>query len=252
MTKKSGASLSGYIVSIILISVIMLVPGCGGGASQSGGGEPRVKHHVWGPLYASFTEHSGYAMYTYLLFKYEQTDSMEEGKEITDRYRVILDAITGTVDTLGDTSFYPPRETNVFYIPLMQSASGNAPLLERYNFSLSRKYITALSTYYKRKKDISKRLRRNHGPFLVSLVKPLSSYSDGEERLLFADLSHQNKNSIREAVEIYKARLEEKPVDRIERLKSKRLKLADILQDSQECLVLLKVTMKEIRDLLAG
>ena len=153
MTKKSGASLSGYIVSIILISVIMLVPGCGGGASQSGGGEPRVKHHVWGPLYASFTEHSGYAMYTYLLFKYEQTDSMEEGKEITDRYRVILDAITGTVDTLGDTSFYPPRETNVFYIPLMQSASGNAPLLERYNFSLSRKYITALSTYYKRKKD---------------------------------------------------------------------------------------------------
>ena len=231
----------------------MLIPGCGGGAGfGGGGGEPRVEHHVWGPLYKALTEKSGYGMYTYVLFKYELTDSTEEGKEITDRYRVILDAITGTVDTLGDTSFYPLKETNVFYIPLMQSVPGDAALLNSYNFSLSRSYIAALSKYYKRKKDISKRLRRNPGPFLVSLVKPLSSYSNEEKRLLFADLSHQNKNSIREAVEIYKERLEEKPVDRIERLKSKKLKLADILQDSQECLALLKVTMKEIRDLISG
>ncbi len=248
--KKENSSLFN-LKNCAIIFIVLLLLGCGGGITIKDGGS-EIEHHVWGPLYNAFMEQTGYGMYTYVLFKYEQKDSTEEGKEITERYRVILDAIIGYVDTLGDTSIYSPQETNVFYIPFKEPYHRDTSLLDRYNYNLSRKYVAALSKYFKNKRDISRRLRRNPGPFLVSLVKPLGSHSDKKEHLLFADLSKQNKNSIREAVEIYKVRLEEKPVDKVERLKSTRLKLVDVLQDSQDCLVLIKAEIKKIRELITG
>lgn len=181
-----------------------------------------ISYHVWGALLSAGGEQRefpGYAVYTYLLFNStEKNASTMEGK----RYDTLLRALLLDVKTadIGTGAGWRKDETNIFIIPLITRNIDKDTVLEKYDFTISQKYLAVLQSSVKNQLDLLKRLQHRPGPFLISLYEPLPRLQGkNATKMLYLDLTDMPADGLRQVLDIYKVRLEAEPMRNVEKLK---------------------------------
>lgn len=183
--------------------------------------EGTVSFHVWGALRSDDMEqmeYSGYAVYTYVLFKSNQPDAASpEGK----RYDGILQAVLQDVYPwqIGDNAKWPKNQTNIFCIPFKTKSPNKGEALKEYDFKLSQLYLAVLEGAVVKNTNLFKRLERP-GPFLISLYEPLPRLrGKTPTKMLYLDLTDMQPDGMREILAAYKHRLKAKPFKNVKQLK---------------------------------
>ena len=92
--------------------------------------------------------------------------------------------------------------------------------------------------------NISDRLARREGPFLVTTPEPLEDMESKRWVMLYADLSTTNAAAMEEIVAAYKQKVE-KGIREIERFRSLRLALLDLILDADD-------NIKIVQEAVAG
>jgi hypothetical protein len=128
-------------------------------------------------LYPTHSESSGYALYSYILFR-GATNPLNE-----DRYLAALTAFLDEIPEIGELIRRHARrsELNIAYIPLKENPVTSVPRdwLEQYDFARARLLLRAVP------------ITAQDGPYVVSYDRPLSTieHSLGRKDLLLQDLS---------------------------------------------------------------
>jgi hypothetical protein len=166
--------------------------------------------HVWGSLEKFDREVRGYAMYTYVLFGNKLGGPSEwRDSRISKRYESLLEAIDSKLSSLEEVKGSLKEERNIFYIPVTQPLQPNEKLsLQIYNFSLGKRILNNLGGNADDQK-LQDLLTSQAGPFLVSVLQPLRELKKGQVALV-VDLSTFNPAVMRELVDAYRLRLNEK------------------------------------------
>jgi hypothetical protein len=122
------------------------------------------------------TETSGYGLYSYLLFGSPPTDDI-----VRERY---LQAINSYLNIIVDISklrkYFPPNELNITYLPLNlppPSTISAEWILDHYNYARARYLLRTL------------RGSLRDGPYIISTLKPLSTFKTAPAKYLFQDMS---------------------------------------------------------------
>jgi hypothetical protein len=202
-----------------------------------------VARHLWKPLTAMHAEERGFGMYTYILFGRRLKPKGRLKPETSARYEQLLQAIHQSTLSVTEVDKYNKAETNILLIPLTVEAK--EPNRNNYNIVVSLRYLSIFSSKIRAAASkVSERLARLEGPFLISTLQPFQDLESKSMVMLYADLSTTNPAAMEEIVAAYKKRVE-KGVRQIERFRSLRLALLDLILDSED-------NIKIVRAAVAG
>jgi hypothetical protein len=218
--------------TLLMLTVIILMTAC---QSYYLVAPPPPRYHTWSILTSQSAEQPGYAMYTYILFG-RRTAMLDD--ETRERYQSLLDGIVSMMPPVIAPQGFPKEESNIFLIPYSDKPSMPL-LLSKYNSDLAMNCIARLRTGMHRNPDIAIRFGSRPGPFLVSAYQPLGN-KQASIAMLYADLSDTEPVAMREFIAAYKARIERKSVDEIERFKSFRLVLLGLIIDADRNLQIIQ------------
>lgn len=225
-----GKNLS-VVFIFLLAGSILILSGCPN--TQQGtvirGDTGGPKQHVWQSLIEMHSEEKGYGMYTYVLFGRKLKRGANISATTLERYERLLQAIHLSTLSKPESGDIEKEETNIFLIPTV--AETEEPSRHNYNSIVSLRYLS-LSGSLTRKSDsgLADKLIAGEGPFLISTPQPLGEMQKTEVELLYADLSSTNPAAMDEIVGAYKQRIG-KDVQTIERFKSLRLAVLDLILD---------------------
>ena len=127
---------------------------------------------------------------------------------------------------------------NLFLIPYEYKKDENA---ESLNCILSKSILTSIAASVQ-KQELRELINTNPGPFLVSSTEPISdkNYSADTE-MLYYDLTRTNVDAIAEVVAIYKNRLTSDEIQGIERFKSIKISILNLMLDADDYINIVKV-----------
>lgn len=196
-------------------------------------GDPEgVARHLWKPLTTMHAEERGFGMYTYVLFGRRLKPLGRLKPETLARYEKLLQAIHLSTLSVTEVDTYNKAETNILLIPLTVEAK--EPNRNNYNIVVSLRYLSIFSSKIRAAASkVSERLARLEGPFLISTLQPFEDLESKPMVMLYADLSNTNPAAMEEIVAAYKKRVE-KGVRQIERFRSLRLALLDLILDAED------------------
>jgi hypothetical protein len=165
-----------------------------------------IQYYVYDLLTKARGERRGYGMYTYVLFGRDVGRSSRPiGQDISQRYRRLLKAIESASESTSEAG-RPTLETNLFCIPAL--SRNGALTLANYNSKLSSIYRNDL-TQRVRSESTRSKLLGSSGPFLVSIVRPLTRTPVGSDMLVF-DLASMNAEDMDHVVDFYEQRVAKK------------------------------------------
>lgn len=132
----------------------------------------------WSLLLKNEKEEAGYGLYSYLLFGSLPTEANSE------RYKKAIEAYLWTIPHIIDLESYdiPRNELNITYLPVKETPPEQG---------MSTEWV--LTNYdYARARALLRLLPGDHrdGPYIISLMKPLSGVSELTGEYLYQDLSH--------------------------------------------------------------
>ena len=225
----------------ILFGLLVVLWGCPGPGPVTRGDPVGPKQHLWKPLIAMLSEDTGYGMYTYVLFGRKLKPMGRLGSEALERYERLLEAIGGSTLSVSEGGQVDKAGTNVFMIPL--TAEVAEPTRNSYNGVLSLRYISLLSAMVRDvSPGLSTRLASGEGPFLISTPEPVGEIEKERIVLLYAELSSANPAAMDEIVGAYKRRVG-KGIRAIERFRSLRLALLDLILDADDNIKIVRTAL---------
>ncbi|GFK93157.1 hypothetical protein NNJEOMEG_00988 [Fundidesulfovibrio magnetotacticus] len=137
----------------------------------------------------------------------------------------------------GATAYDPDHATmNAFCVPVrsMKGQTGES-LKERYDGQAAHRVVQKLSKVCS-DSEVTRALKRNQGPFLVTFAKPFEAYRPGET-FLFLDLSNTHHDVVEGYVRAYKSELDKGTTTGETVLSAWRLKLADFILKGTDVVV---------------
>jgi hypothetical protein len=188
----------------------------------------------WQYLYLLNEEKYGYATYSYVL-----TGRSAITQDENMRYLKLIDAVKGqsTPDKLIKSSsrgFY-----NLFLIP---SAKKTTAANAEPNYGLSKQLLDNISI------KLPKAVFNQGGPYIITLYKPVG---EGDPNtiadILYADLTKVHPAAFPEVVRAYKSHISSEQIQGIERLKSFRADLLNLMLITEECTGFAKVAYAELQ-----
>ena len=173
-------------------------------------------------------EKSGYATYSYVL---TGRSAITQHEKL--RYLRLIDAVKGrsTPDKLIKSSsrgFY-----NLFLIPSEKkpNTANEEPDYER-----SKKFLDNISI------KLPEALFNHGGPYIITLYKPVGEGNpDTIADILYADLTKVHPAAFPEVVRAYKSHVSSEQIHGIEKLKSLRANLLNLMLITEECIGFAKV-----------
>lgn len=176
---------------------------------------PLPKVHAWKYLRGYGAEPENYATYSYVLVG--RTDS---GSEAVQNFYKLIQSIQGNTNSTSEIlNGTPRRNTNIFLVPAVSDE--NLP-----DTILAKAYVSALESSHDN--------FRRPGPFIVTLYEPLSAESSELKELLFVDLTGINEGAFKEILSVFKGRVMDSEISKIEHLRSLRISLLNILLMAEE------------------
>jgi hypothetical protein len=201
-----------FAAAFLIYLLVLIFNGCMS-MSPAPPVEPASKpppFHVWSYLRSYGEEPEDYATYSYVLAGRDGSDVSH-----TRRYNALVAAIKSSSPGADDMPTSVPKNLmNIFMIP----AGKNDDTL---NIGLSLSLVAALAA-----SDVR---FNNPGPFIVTVCHPVSFSIDPEILMLFVDLTNTHPDAMPEIVNVYKRRISQAPLQRIERLTSLKLALLNAL-----------------------
>lgn len=169
---------------LVLIGFLAILSGCATSVPKPASDESRGATYETGRafLIENQSEGSDYGLYSYILFGSQPSDDY-----IRERYLEAISSYIDTVSTISklETNFTKPQ-LNVTYLLLNRtpSPSGTSAewLLQHYNYERARKLTDNIPPEW-----TSNKLR--NGPYIISVLKPLTTGADSDDEFLFQDMS---------------------------------------------------------------
>lgn len=188
----------------------------------------------WQYLYLLNGEKSGYATYSYVL---TGRSAITQNEKM--RYLRLIDAVKGrsTPDKLIKSSlrgFY-----NLFLIPSVKKTN---TVNEEPDYGLSKQLLDNISI------KLPKALFNQGGPYIITLYKPVGEGNpDTIADILYADLTKVHPTAFPEVVRAYKSHVSGEQIHGIEKLKSLRANLLNLMLITEECIGFAKVAYAELQ-----
>ncbi len=188
----------------------------------------------WQYLYSLNDEKYGYATYSYVL---TGRSAITQNEEM--RYLKLLDAVKGqsTPDKLIKSSlrgFY-----NLFLIPSVKKQTTANP---EPDYGLSKQLLDNISI------KLPKALFNQGGPYIITLYKPVGEGDpDVIANILYADLTKVHPAAFPEVVRAYKSHVSSEEIHGIEKLKSLRANILNLMLITEECIGFAKVAYAELQ-----
>lgn len=210
------------------------------------GDEEGPRQHVWQPLTGWDEEKPGYGMYTYVLFGRKLKPPGRLRAETLRRYESLLRAIhlstlSARESGIDEEERQVKQATNLFLIPLASEMGEPTP--HNYDGTLSLRILALTGRKVRpHASALAAQLSTGEGPFLVSTLSPMEEMSPENFSLLYADLSTTNAAAMAEIVGAYKRRVSE-GIGGIERFRSLRIALLDIILDADDNIQIVKSAM---------
>jgi hypothetical protein len=187
----------------------------------------------WQSLYLLNDEKYGYATYSYVL-----TGRSAINQDEKTRYLKLIDAVTGrsTPDKLIKSSlrgYY-----NLFLIPSVKNpnTANDEP-----DYRLSKQLLDIISI------KLSKAFL-NQGPYIITLYKPVAEGNpDTIADILYADLTKVHPAAFPEVVRAYQSHVSSKQIHGIEKLKSFRLDILNLMLITEESIGFVKVAYADLQ-----
>lgn len=251
-------------IDALVGAMIMLGTAVGAAAAntQDQGSTKKFYYHVWAFLITELgNEDPGYGMYTYVLFGRNLRFPFDTSSKTFKRYIRLLDAVVHSTLSNEDKHKLPEKACNIFYVPGVKDRKNNEESFFQfssnlhlrnlatnkgvdYNFNMAMHYLTLIpNAVLETKQKLAEQFITKPGPFLVSTLKPIGKIIDSQSHLLFADLSDTNHAAMDEIVTAYKQRINLKPVNDIERFKTLRLQLLNLVLNADDNVKLLKLSL---------
>ncbi len=243
MKGRFNSKIGIFILLIFILGLVTILWGCPGQVPGTRGEQVGPKHHLWKPLTSMLAEDEGFGMYTYVLFGRKLKPMGRLGTGTLERYEQLLAAIHGSTLSAAEAGRIERTEANIFIIPM--TADVAQPTRHNYNAILSLRYISLLSGMVRdQSPKLSSRLGTAEGPFLISTPKPVGEMEEKNAVLLYADLSTANPAAMKEIVVTYKRRVS-KGVQTIERFRSLRLALLDLILDADDNIKIVQTALAQ-------
>ncbi len=188
----------------------------------------------WQNLYLLNDENYGYATYSYVLTGKSSVNQVEK-----TRYIKLIEAVKGqsSSDQLIKSSqrgFY-----NLFLIPSVKkpNTAHSEP-----DYRLSKKLLDNISI------KATKHLFNQSGPYIITLYKPVGEGNpETIADILYTDLTKVHPAAFPEFVRAYKSHISSEQIQGIERLKSFRANLLNLMLITEECTGFAKVAYAELQ-----
>lgn len=193
--------------------------------------------HLWDQLYQEGEEEKGYGMYTYVLLN--RPSGIPSKAPAWERYQSLIDAIKQSTPLADNFNDYPKEDFNIFLIPTISDSATEESAGKKLNAILSSRILTGI-VIQTEDQDFRQRLNNNPGPFLISSLEPISSRDSGQMDLLYLDLTSTNPAAMPEVVSAYKQRITSDEIDGIQRFRSIRLALLDLILDTDDHIKIVK------------
>ena len=195
--------------------------------------------NVWTTFSRQGDELANAGMCTYVLLgKQVDKQSDPETYRLYERFLNELSATTGEYNAadLQDLDHY-----NVFHVPTKQDASADDPLIDQYNYALSKRYLNKFAQAMNYPPAATK-LQSGAGPFLITTMKPLPITST-DVYVLYADLSGLHPTAISELLRAYKARVTTRRVTKNEAFGPISIHVLSGILNAEDDLAIAKVSV---------
>jgi hypothetical protein len=162
--------------STLIFIVLYAMAGCGGikGLPDDSRGLSRETGRTF--LVETQTEAPGYGLYSYLLFGSPPKNDIDRKRYM----QTITDYVNIIVDISELKKYIPPRELNITYLPINlppSSTPSSEWILDHYNYARARSLLRTL------RGDL------RDGPYIISTLKPLSTFKTAPAKYLIQDMS---------------------------------------------------------------
>jgi hypothetical protein len=185
------------------------------------------KSHLWDYLDYPGEDPGGYALYTYVLLKSNDTSSIAF-KKFMGINQIISWSVVKADEYKED---FDKSQFNLFLFPdvFVQDSQGIT-----LNQTLSKSILTsiAVSVEDERLRDL---INSNPGPFLISTSEAISAEQVNKDlELLYVDLTRSNMDALPEIVAAYKKRITSDQVEGVEPFASIRISLLNLMLDADD------------------
>ena len=178
-------------------------------------------------------------MCTYVLFGKQVDKTSDPGTY--KLYERMLDELTTTTSKYNPAEVEDMSHHNVFHVPATADPASNQPLMDFYNYALSKRYLNKFAQAIN-SQQIAVKLQSNAGPFLITTMKPLPATS-GSIYVLYADLSDLHPTAISELLRAYKARVTTRRVTEDEAFGPLSIRVLSRILKAQDDLEIAKVSV---------
>lgn len=200
-------------------------------------------YHSWDVVIEDFQLAGDFALYSYVLIKNESSIEIF-GKDlitriIASKYSILHSSETTETHELYNQFLFPQKaDSPIPGLKSVESESKTVEILEKYyDYNYSNKLCHMLSKATD-DKDIIKRLLKREGPFIVSILKPISPQNiKNDTHLLLLDCTDLNPEIIPLVVDKYIAFIENKELTDNEILRNLSVFLGEGILDLNKCLI---------------
>ncbi|HYD63622.1 MAG TPA: hypothetical protein VEC35_24925 [Noviherbaspirillum sp.] len=212
-----------------------------------------IDRHIWAALNegpAVPWKGPAFGMYTYVLFTGSVTTPMTYREQLAyNRLKTLLATIAKPDNVMNALGNEARESTNLFLIPGSRLNTKTAEIV--YYPSLSHMYRIYFMAALSRNTELSQRLRKGQGPFLLATLQPINEtvkpkagqkgyVVDDKQPILLVDLTGANEKSVAEVVRTFKTHVANVPLTRTDSLEPLRLKLVSLLLDVNDAIPLVR------------
>ncbi|MFW2373244.1 MAG: hypothetical protein ACN4GM_08990 [Gammaproteobacteria bacterium] len=191
-----------------------------------------VKEHVWQNLLSYGEEYSGYGAYTYVL-----VGRGEKNEKSSALYFKLVEAILDSTSSASSVKHIPREYLNIFVIPVK---IGSNQYSYEPNYDLSKALLTTLSI-------VSIDVFSRPGPYLITLLKPISNEENEMADILYIDLTTMHPASIPEVVRAYKNTVIHDDYSGIEELRSIRITILNLALVAEESIGFARAAYSDLK-----
>jgi len=206
---------------------------------------PALAVRSWDLFTAQSGENPGYGLYTYVLLGSSPALANRSRPITSESGTTTIEAIT--LVPSGDTGTRRRQESHVFYLPGKKGQTGGRFSMASYDMDLSARFLSALMRLMPENSGLAERMATRAGPFFVSLSQPVGSAKRDSVLLLYADLSDSERDTLTEAISAFRMVMDRPPGDDLTLLNNLRLRLFNILENPDENLKMVRVSLTNWR-----
>ena len=195
--------------------------------------------HSWTAFAKQGEELQQAGMCTYVLLGKQVDKTSDPGT--FKLYERLLKELTGTTSKFNPAADKDLSHYNVFHVPVTIDPAANQPLMDFYDYALSKRYLNKFAQAINSQQAAVK-LQSNAGPFLITTMGPLPATS-GSIYALYADLSDLHPTAISELLRVYKARVTTRRVTEDEAFGPLSVRVLSRMLKTQDNLEIAKVSV---------